>query len=315
VRKAGRFGEPHQTKASALRIVLVLPFTLSHAAGWQATNNNQEEAKPMKKSIASIIVMAITIVSIASMLIRSARADTVIFTAQLLASNEVPPVSNADANAFGSVTVTVDTVTSTYRFDWGVSGVAASSIILSHIHEAAAGVNGPVRVDSGITPGTAIPVVNGNASFSKSGISGPADVTTRLLANPAGFYFNIHSNLNPGGVVRGQLVRQAASGTTVPTLSEWGAILMGLLIIGACLFFLAGRTKAAMAIAGAPSTHAQMTAIDWKLLAKVTLVVEAVIALALIALSARSVDVAGALTSGLVVAFVLHLLIGTARRR
>lgn len=274
----------------------------------------------MKRYIAWIIVMTITIVSIASMLMRSARADTVIFTAQLLASNETPPVSNADANAFGSVTVTVDTVTSTYRFDWGVSGVAASTIILSHIHEGAAGVAGPVRVDSGITPSPGIPVVNGNASFSKSGISGPADVTTRLLANPAGFYFNIHSNLNPGGVVRGQLVRQTAAsgpGSTVPTLSEWGAILMGLLIVAACMFFLAGRARTAMALAGAAaSTPTQsMTAIDWKLLAKVTLVVEAVIALALIVLKAGSVDVAGALASGLVVAFVLHLLIGTARRR
>lgn len=273
----------------------------------------------MKKSLASIIVMTLTILSITLMVIRSARADTVIFTAQLLASNETPPVSNADANAFGNVTVTVDTVASTYRFDWAVNGVAASAIILSHIHEGAAGVPGPVRVDSGLAPVTnQITVVNGSASFSKSGISGPADVTTRLLANPAGFYFNIHSNLNPGGVVRGQLVRAATTpGTGAPTLSEWGAILMGLLIIAACLFFLAGRSKTAMAFVGAPpaSSPQSVRAIDWKLLAKVTLVVEAVIGLALIALSAKGVDVAGALASGLVVAFVLHLLIGSTQRR
>lgn len=273
----------------------------------------------MKRSIASIIVITITVLSVALVLIRSARADTVIFTAQLLASNETPPVSNADANAFGNVTVTVDTVTSTYKFDWAVNGVAASAIILSHIHEGVAGVAGPVRVDSGISPGAPIPVVNGSASFSKSGISGPTDVTTRLLANPAGFYFNIHSNLNPGGVVRGQLVQAATTpGTGAPTLSEWGAILMGLLIIAACLFFLAGRSKTAMAFAGAPpasSPQESVRAIDWKLLGKVTLVVEAGIGLALIALAAKGVDVAGALASGLVVAFVLHLLIGSAQRR
>lgn len=272
----------------------------------------------MKKSIASIIVMTLTILSVALVFSRHARAETVVFTAQLLAANETPPVSNADANAFGNVTVIVDTVSSTYRFDWAVNGVAASTIILSHIHEGPAGVAGPVRVDSGISPAAPIPVVNGSASFSKSGISGPADVTTRLLANPAGFYFNIHSNLNPGGVVRGQLVRAATTpGTGAPTLSEWGAILMGLLIIAACLFFLAGRSKTAMAFVGAgPASSPQaVTAIDWKLLAKVTLVVEAVIGLALIALSAKSVDVAGALASGLVVAFILHLLIGSAQRR
>ena len=28
-----------------------------------------------------------------------------------------------------------------------------------------------------------------------------------IINNPAGFYFNAHSTLNPGGVVRGQLVK------------------------------------------------------------------------------------------------------------
>src|SRR6266436_9502154 len=98
----------------------------------------------MKKSIASIAVMTLTILSVASMMMRSARADIVVFQAQLLASNEVPPVSNADLNAFGNVSVVVDTATNTYRFDWNVNNVAASTILLSHIHEAPAGVNGPV---------------------------------------------------------------------------------------------------------------------------------------------------------------------------
>ncbi len=273
----------------------------------------------MKKSIASIAVMALTILSVASMMMRSARADVVTFQAQLLASNEVPPVSNADLNAFGSATVVVDTATNLYRFDWSVNNVAAPSIILSHIHEAAAGVNGGVRVDSGISPASPIAVVNGSALFSKSGISGAADVTTRLLANPAGFYFNVHSTLNPGGVVRGQLVRQAAGPTAgVPTLSEWGAILMGLIIVAMCVFFLVGRGRTSMALAAAaPSAtfEGPMKATDWRLLAKVTLYTEVSIALALIALSARAVDVAGALTSGLLVAFILHLVIGIVRRR
>jgi len=262
--------------------------------------------------------MALTIVSVASILQRSARAEVIVFTAQLLASNEVPPITNADQNAFGSVTVTVDTVTNLYRFDWSVGNVASSAIILSHIHEGPAGVNGPIRVDSGISPASPIPVVAGNASFSKAGISGPADVTQRLVANPAGFYFNIHSVLNPGGVVRGQLIRQAATPTTgAPTLSEWGAILMGLLIVAVCMFFLLGRSKAPMALAaGTPSASVDgPVKIDWKLLAKVTLYVEAVIVLAAIALSAGPVDIAGAVASGLIVAFILHLLIAGIRRR
>src|SRR4030095_174655 len=124
------------------------------------------------------------------------------------------------------------------------------------------------------------------------------------------FYFNVHSNLNPGGVVRGQLVRQAAAaGGAAPTLSEWGAILMGLLVIAICLSFLLGRSKTSMALpGGSPSATFQgPMKLDLRLLAKVTLYVEAAIGLALIFVSANAVDIAGALTSGLVVAFIIHL--------
>jgi uncharacterized membrane protein YfcA len=93
---------------------------------------------------------------------------------------------------------------------------------------------------------------------------------------------------------------------------------MGLLIAAACTLFLVGHSKAAMSFASAvPSTSftGAKKAVDWKLLARTTLYVEAGIALALIALQANPVDTLGALTSGLVVAFILHLLIGEARRR
>jgi hypothetical protein len=274
----------------------------------------------MRRSITWFILMAFTIVSVASLMMRSARADIVVFTAQLFSSNEVPPVSNADSTATGFVTVTVDTATNLYRFDWSVAGVASPVIILSHIHEAPAGVNGPVRVDSLISPAASIPVISGTAVFNRAGLTGPADVTTRLLANPAGFYFNIHSTLNPGGVVRGQLVRQQATspGTPAPTLSEWGMILMGLLIIAASVFFLVGRRKEAMELAGAaPSMtfEGPIKSIDWKLLAKVTVYVEAAILIALVALSAGATDAVGALTSGVLVAFIVHVFIAASRRR
>jgi hypothetical protein len=107
-------------------------------------------------------------------------------------------------------------------------------------------------------------------------------------------------------------------GGTVPTLSEWGAILMALLIVAACTFFLVGHSTAATSLAaGVPTLEFKGTekALDWKLLARTAMYVEAGIALALIALSANAVDILGALTSGLVVAFILHLWIGGARRR
>jgi CHRD domain/IPTL-CTERM motif len=273
----------------------------------------------MKRIIASVILVTLTMLSVASVMMQPVRAEIIVFTAQLLAANEVPPITNADRNAFGSVTITLDTVANTARFDFSIEGVASPAIILAHIHEGPAGVIGPVRVDSGLSPANPLPVVNGSASFSRSNLTVPADVRDRLIANPSGFYFNVHSTLNPVGVARGQLVRTTAvnPGTNAPTLSEWGIILMTLLFIAACTFFLVGRGKAASSIGTAESSvmlAGPAKAIDWKLLAQVALIVEAVIAFGLLALASGAVDVLGALASGLVIAFVLHLFIGSARR-
>jgi hypothetical protein len=273
----------------------------------------------MKRIIASVILMTITMLSVASVMMQPVRAEIIVFTAQLLAANEVPPVTNADRNVFGSVTVTLDTVANTANFTFSLEGIASPAIILAHIHEGPAGVIGPVRVDSGLSPASPLVPVNGSVSFSRGGLAVPADVRDRLIANPSAFYFNVHSTLNPVGVARGQLVRVAATAPTgAPTLSEWGVILMTLLFIAACTFFLVGRGRAASSMATADSAvmfSGPVKAIDWKLLAQVALGVEAVIALGLLAFAAGTIDVLGALTSGLVAAFVLHLLIGSARRR
>jgi len=52
-----------------------------------------------------------------------------------------------------------------------------------------------------------VTVTNGVASFTKAGITVLPELAQRILNNPAGFYFNVHSNLNPGGFARGQLNR------------------------------------------------------------------------------------------------------------
>jgi hypothetical protein len=284
----------------------------------------------MKRSVASLLVILMTIVSVVSMMMPSAEAQTTthIFTAQLLAANEVPPVAvnPAEANASGGATITLEVtrtggvITSAVsRFDYSISGLA-SNIILSHIHQGGSTVNGPIVVDSNISPAAPVPITNGAASFSRGGLATPPSIAQAILDNPAGFYFNVHTVLSPQGVARGQLVPQQTGGGPVlgaPTLSEWGAILMTLLFIAVCTFFILGRGKVASALAAAGATVPAGPArvVDWRLLAKVTLYVEAVIAIALVAVSAGVVDVLGALTSGLVIAFTLHLFIGSVRRR
>ena len=141
-----------------------------------------------------------------------------VFVADLRAANEVPPVSNAESGGTGTATVTLtptrdasNAITGgTFDFAFTVTGLTpTSNITLSHIHSAAAGVNGPVVVDSLLSAATSIPTPAGSAGFSRSGLT-PASAATAaaIVANPANFYFNIHTSLNPGGVVRGQLRAQ-----------------------------------------------------------------------------------------------------------
>ncbi|HWP42775.1 MAG TPA: CHRD domain-containing protein [Blastocatellia bacterium] len=286
----------------------------------------------MKKTVASVLLALSIVWSVAMIFMPSAQAqtETRVFTAQLSASQEVPPVAvvhPTETGAMGSAIVTIEvtrsggTITAAQsRFDVTLSGLASDSvIILSHVHMGAAGVNGPVRIDSGISPTMPVPIAQGVVSYSRSGLAtDPADAQA-IFDNPGAWYFNVHTALSPGGVARGQLTAQQTGGDVlgVPTLSEWGAILMTLLFIAACSYFLVGRSRAAslLATAGPNGFTEPAKAIDWKLLAKVTVYVEAVIALALVLLSAGTVDVLGALASGLVVAFTLHLFILAARRR
>ena len=50
-------------------------------------------------------------------------------------------------------------------------------------------------------------LTNGSGSFTVAGINVTADVASAMLANPSGYYFNVHSTANPGGVARGTLTR------------------------------------------------------------------------------------------------------------
>ena len=137
-----------------------------------------------------------------------------IFVADLRASNEVPPVANAESNATGTAMVTITPTrdssnaitggTATMQFT--ASGLTnTSNIILAHVHTGAAGVNGPFVINSNLSAATPIPTPTGSAGFERSAIPVDAAVINALVANPSGHYFNIHTTLNPGGAVRGQM--------------------------------------------------------------------------------------------------------------
>ena len=147
--------------------------------------------------------------------------NVVRFTAILLPGNEVPPVTNADASASGTMqmtmTVTRDSASNitgaTYDFVVNMTGFPANTTLTgAHIH------NGPALVNAGVVVGlpltasdTALP--SGQGTLTKNGLQStsstvpPATVAQNIFNNPGGNYFTVHTQINGGGAIRGQLVR------------------------------------------------------------------------------------------------------------
>jgi hypothetical protein len=150
---------------------------------------------------------------------------TTTYTVPLSSSEEVPAITNADAGSSGTaiiaLTATKDSsgyVTSaTANFQVSVSGLPAGTTVTdAHIHNGNAGTNAAVFVAIGLTAGE-LALNNGGGSVTKNGVSVPADKATAILGNPAGHYFNVHTGLNPGGTMRGQL---SGGGATVTTSNQ-----------------------------------------------------------------------------------------------
>ena len=143
------------------------------------------------------------------------------FTAILLPSNEVPAITNADRAASGTMQLTM-TVTrdaggvitgATYDFQINFTGFPQGTTLTgAHIHNAPAGTNTGVVVGLPLTASD-VAVSSGQGSLNKTNLPStsttvtPAAVAQGIFNNPAGNYFNVHTTLNTGGAIRGQLVR------------------------------------------------------------------------------------------------------------
>ena len=139
-----------------------------------------------------------------------------IFSAVLSPANEVPPVGNAESGGRGAVQVQFDVTrgasnaitSATASFYYQLSGFpAGTTLVGAHIHPSPAGANGPVVVNTGLTAGSAVSLPSGAGEFTVSGIAVDPALVQAIVDNPAAFYFNVHSPLNPGGFSRGQLSR------------------------------------------------------------------------------------------------------------
>jgi hypothetical protein len=141
-------------------------------------------------------------------------ANTFVFTADLLPANENPAITDAEASGSGTVTVTLFTAKDTSgtliaanaKFEIVLKGFPATTMILiSHIHKGDAKTNGAVVVDSGMKATEPIALTTGGTSITKDNLAVAAALAADIIANPGNYYYNVHSMVHPGGVVRGQL--------------------------------------------------------------------------------------------------------------
>jgi uncharacterized protein (TIGR03437 family) len=153
------------------------------------------------------------------------RAEMVVLMGLMSPANETPPIPGTNASAYGSV-VAIATCGDTRLadcarptsgqviFDSFYSGFGAGESFSGfHIHDGPAGFMGPVTINTGISGGAnAIPVNTGGGTLHYE-VEVPVDnaaassTLAGLFRNPAGYYINIHTLTNPGGIIRAQLRR------------------------------------------------------------------------------------------------------------
>jgi uncharacterized protein (TIGR03437 family) len=147
----------------------------------------------------------------------SSLTATIPFRADLSPANEVPAITNL--NASGKATLwlhllrdaTGRIVSGSVDFNVRYNFQGEHTFTGLHIHRGAAGTNGPVTVNTGISASAPVRAngpgeIRRQAQVQPDNEAGLATIS-EMLGNPEGFYVNLHTTAYPGGAVRGQLQR------------------------------------------------------------------------------------------------------------
>jgi hypothetical protein len=150
---------------------------------------NRQGDNVMKTPITTMFAAGLLAGSI--VMVPAAFAETVTFKADLKASNEVPPNTS---KASGFAEATFDTVTKRFSSTVTFSGLSGPSIGV-HLH------------------GPGEPTKNAGIVLPFNFVLSPTKMSTTLTDSQAAdlmagrWYVNVHTELNPGGEIRGQLTR------------------------------------------------------------------------------------------------------------
>lgn len=122
------------------------------------------------------------------------------FVTALSGAGEAP--ANGDPNGGGVALITISGTNVTFTL---IVQDLPTPPILAHIHRGLLGSSGPVLVD--------FKAPTWNNGLATGTVTTTAEIASEILANPAGFYVNVHTPEFPGGALRGVL--NAAPPTTV----------------------------------------------------------------------------------------------------
>jgi CHRD domain len=163
----------------------------------------------MRKRLVWLVVLAAAVGLLTTGSVASAKQATVTLTARLSGAQEVPA---ADPDGSGKATVEVDVEAGEVCFDVKLSDVGTPN--RGHIHEGAAGVNGPIVVpffELRIPPADpgAAPTDPRNDALEDGRlvdcVPGDPAVLARIVEHPENFYVNVHNARFPAGAMRCQL--------------------------------------------------------------------------------------------------------------